>query len=147
MGKKTAASKRADAERAGEWYAHEIEGCVISVRAVRTMYQRQDLFASDIMGKRSDGTGVYIQVTAGQDSAVTQRRRKLEAIPWLRSDTVLLLQLRQTEDPANARRKLWFFRVHVYEIPNKFGDKWKWRTLSMAVDVPKEWFKAYKNRE
>ena len=93
--RKNAKSKRPEAERAGEHYLREVEGCVATVRAVRTMYQRQDLFASDIVGKQPDGSHVYAQVTAGQSEAVRTRRRKLDAIPWHESDTVLLLQLVQ----------------------------------------------------
>jgi hypothetical protein len=144
--KKNAASKRPEAERAGEHYAREVMGCVLTRRALRTKYAKVDFFASDVVGKRPNGTHVYLQVTAGQDSAVTARRRKLEAIPWHPTDTVQLLQLVQTPDPANGRRTLWFFRVHEY------GSKWlktniktiTWRTYSQAVPVPRVWFKAFK---
>ena len=137
MPKKNAKNKRGDAERAAEWYAHEIHKCVVTCRAVRTQWQRQDLFGCDVMGKKSDGSCVYIQATAGQYSAVTARRRKLEVIPWLGSDIIEIVQLIQTEDPANARRKLWFFRVH-------FFDGGKWHTKEEAVTVPNQWFKSYK---
>ena len=140
MPKKNAKSKRADAERAAEWYAHEISDCVVTCRAVRTQWQSQDLFASDVIGKRADGSMVFIQATAGQYSAVTARRRKLEKIPWQENDSVGVLQLIQTEDPANSRRKLWFFRVH------KLFPSGNWETSHEAVPVPKQWFTAYKNR-
>ena len=140
MKKKNPKSKRGDAERATVWYARKILKCVYTRRAVRTQWQTVDFFGSDIVGKRSDGSHVYIQTTAGQDSAVTARRRKLEKIPWHESDTVQLVQLRQTEDPANARRKLWFFRVHIYEDG-------VWSTSEDAVVIPREWFKAWKEPE
>lgn len=142
---KNAKSKRGDAERATVWYAREILGCVVTRRAVRTQFQSVDFFGSDIVGKMPDGSHVYIQATAGQDSAVTTRRRKLEAIPWHETDIVQLVQLRQTEDPANARRKKWFFRVHEYQyifIDDRHDREWV--THDQAVDVPREWFKAWK---
>jgi hypothetical protein len=98
------------------------------------------MFGADCMGKKPTGHYVFVQVTAGQNSQVTKRRRKLEEIPWLDSDDVQILQLISTEDPANARKKLWFFRVHHY-YHNSIG----WQTARKAVPVPSEWFKAYKN--
>lgn len=139
---KNAKSKRADAEKAAVWYAREIMGCVYTRRAVRTQFQSVDFFCSDVVGKREDGTHVYIQATAGQKSNVTTRRRKLEAIPWHMTDTVQLVQLRQTEDPANARRKKWFFRVHEYQVETPTQRQWV--THDQAVDVPLGWFKAWK---
>jgi hypothetical protein len=138
--KKNAKSKRPEAERAAEWLAYVVYHCVITVRAVRTKWQRQDLFAADVMGKQSDGSYVFIQATAGSYSAVSVRRKKLERVPWLVSDIVLVAQLVQTEDPANSRRKLWFFRIHEF-VDNQ------WITLDDAIPVPKHWFTAYKNRD
>jgi hypothetical protein len=139
MPKKNAKSKRADAERAAEWYAREILGCVITRRALRMRFQKVDFFACDVVGKRSDGTHVYIQVTAGQAQAVTARRRKLEKIPWHETDHLELLQLIQTEDPANARRKIWYFRVHYMNAAMQ------WSTKERAVTVPRDWFRAYRD--
>lgn len=138
---KNAKSKRADAERAAEWYARSL-GCVVTRRAVQTRWQKQDFFAADVVGKMPDGSHVYVQVTAGQAGRVTERRRKLEQVPWDVKDIVQLVQLRQTEDPANARRKKWFFRVHEYQWDGR-GDR-AWITHDKAVDVPREWFKAWK---
>jgi len=143
MIKINAKSKRNDAEKATVHYAREIHNCVVTRRAVRARFQKVDFFGSDIVGKRDDGSHVYIQTTAGQHSAVTARRRKLEAIPWHPTDTVELLQLVQTPDPANARRKLWFFRVHCYELYGMLYLR-QWHTEEKAVPVPKEWFKAWK---
>ena len=138
-------SKRSDAERASEWYAHEIEGCVITRRAVASRFHKVDFFGADVMGFRKNGEKVFIQVTAGQSQAVSARRKKLEKTPWHPTDTVLLLQLRSTEDPANARRKLWFFRVHRYYTNSKIDGPVKvWSTDPEACVVPKEWFRAYK---
>lgn len=159
MPKLNAKSKRGDAERAAEHYCHDQMKCVITRRAVRTKWQKQDFFGCDVIGKRADGVHVYVQVTAGQHSAVTARRRKLEDIPWHKTDIVHLLQLVQTEDPANARRKLWFFRLHMYVPDSCFcedryplqdfllGKKRVWKTEENAIPVPREWFKAYKNAQ
>ena len=132
-------TKRADAERAAEWYAHEVMECEITRRACRTKWQSVDMFCADVVGKRSDGSHVYIQATAGQSEAVRTRRRKLENIPWHFTDTVLLLQLVHTIDPGNARRKLWWFRVHRLDTYNIV---W-W--IDGYSPVPKTWFKSIKN--
>lgn len=144
MAKLNAKAKRGDAERAAEHYAVHIHNCVVTQRAVRTKWQSVDFFGADVSGKRIDGSHVYIQATAGQYSAVTARRRKLEKIPWHDTDTVELVQLIQTIDPANARRKLWFFRVHYYR--SFLADR-EWETMDEAVPIPREWFKAYKEQE
>ena len=130
--RKNPKTKRREAERAAEWYAHEIEGCTHTIRAVRTKWQWQDLFGCDVLGKRPDGSCVWIQVTAGGAEAARRRRRKLEQYPWSVEDTVLFLQLVHTEDPDNARRKLWWFRIWRYE------DK-KWHREE-RVSVPRKWF-------
>ena len=136
-----AKQKRGDAERAARWYAHIVQKCVLTRKAIRTQWQSQDMFGADIVGKRADGTYFYAQATAGGHSAVTSRRRKLEEVPWHPVDTVELLQLVQTIDPANARKKLWFFRIHQYDTKNRF-----WHTKNEAFPIPKEWFRAWKNR-
>lgn len=149
--KQNAKKKRGEAERAGEHYCLEKKDCIITRRAIRTQFQSVDFFASDIVGKRSDGSHVYVQVTAGQSTAVSARRKKLEQYPWHQTDTVELLQLVQTPDPANARRTKYFFRVHEYRLlPGKgsggFGTDNKsarrWTTADIAIDVPDAWFKA-----
>lgn len=138
---KNSVSARKDAERACEWYAREVCGCIITRRAIQTQFQSVDFFGSDCVGKRPDGSHVYIQATAGQVEAVRQRKRKLDAIPWHVTDTVLLLQLVQTKDPANARRKKFFFREHIRSIAGI------WSVLEEAKPVPKEWFKAFRGAQ
>lgn len=130
-----AKSKRAPAERAAEHYLRDVIGCVVTIRAVRTQWQRTDIFASDVVGKLSDGSHVYAQVTAGQAEAVRTRRRKLDAIPWHLSDRVILLQLVETKDPANKRRKWFHFRIHRLTPDG-------WKVDAEAVRVPVEWFRA-----
>ena len=160
--KQNSKAKRGDCERAATHYAVVNHSCVITRRAIRTQFQSVDFFASDVVGKKADGSHVYIQATAGQASSVSTRRKKLEKIPWHPSDIVELVQLVQTENPANARQTLWFFRVHVYqriagpEMDSTVPYPWKeyifltkrqWKTLETAVPVPKEWFKAWKEEE
>jgi hypothetical protein len=148
-------AKRADCEKAAVHYCRENHKCVYTRRAIRTQFQSVDFFAADVVGKRKDGSHVYVQATAGQASAVSARRKKLEAIPWHYSDTVELVQLVQTENPANARQTLWFFRVHEYSkqeivIEGKaasFSCGRIWKVKEEAVSIPKEWFKAYKEQE
>lgn len=139
---KNPVSKRGDAERASEWYAIEKHLCVLTRRSIRTRFNKVDFFCCDTVGKKQDGTHVYIQVTAGNNTQVTKRRRKLESVPWHETDTVELLQLIQTPDPANARRKHWFFRVHVYYLERVKGFR-QWITLEKAVQIPKYWFRSW----
>jgi hypothetical protein len=146
MPKVNAKSKRSQAERAAEHYAHDI-GCVLTRRAIQTKYHKVDFFGADIMGFKANGEKIFIQATAGQYSAVTARRRKLEAIPWHNTDTVLICQLIQSQDPANARKKLWFFRIHKYQfyhhVHNVGSNVRVWETSDKAVEIPREWFKAW----
>jgi len=146
MPKKNAKSKRPDAERAAVHYVMDFLGCIESCRAVRTQWQRQDLFGADVMGKFSDGSKVFVQATAGQNSAVTARRRKLETV-WHITDLVQIAQLVQTEDPASGRRKLWFFRIHDYTVVTVDPCERAWITIDKAVPVPREWFKSWKGEQ
>lgn len=136
-------TKRSDAERAGVWFLMEACNCVIARKAIRTQWQSVDFFASDVVGKKSNGEHVYAQVTAGQIESVRQRRRKLEAIPWHTSDSVFLLQLRHVVDPKHKGRRLWSFRVHAYALIGS-TTKRVWRVLNEAYPVPTAWFRAYK---
>jgi hypothetical protein len=141
-------TKRGDAERAGCHYVREIHCCVIHRRALKSQYQSVDFFASDVVGKRADGVHVYVQVTAGQASAVSTRRKKLEKIPWHPSDVVELVQLIQAPDPTNARKTQYFFRVHTFaEHTSPDGWKRQWKTLETAIPVPREWFKCFREKE
>ena len=134
----TASTKRdrARAEIAAEHFARSL-GAVATVRAVRTQWQRQDLFGADVLGKDKAGRLIAIQATAGQDSAVTARRRKLEAYPWMSTDLVLVAQLRSYPDPASRRRLLYAFRVHEW-------NRTTWEVWGDAEPVPRSWFKATK---
>lgn len=132
-----AKADQSNAERAAEWWARE-QGCVLTRRALRTKFAKVDFFASDIMGKRADGSMVFIQVTAAVGSGnVTARRRKLEAVPWAQTDSVFLLHFRREPDPANRRKLKYYFRVHEYGNAG-------WLVWDEAVDVPQEWFKPVK---
>lgn len=145
MKPKIAKSKRPEAERAAEWYLREVCECVATRRAFRTAYAKVDFFASDVIGKREDGSHVYCQATAGGDEALRQRRRKLEKYPWHDTDDVILLQLTETPNPVHRGRKLWWFRLHEY-VAGENGVR-EWRLCESAVAVPAEWFKAYREAD
>ena len=135
---KVAKSRRPEAERAAENYLFHVCGCDPAqiVRAVRTKWQREDLWACDVIGRDIDGRCYYAQATAGQTEAVRTRRRKIERISWNLYDTVMVLQLVESPDPANHRRKQWWFRVHRYDHKMEI-----WSVDPDAAPVPTEWFK------
>lgn len=147
--KKNPKGKRREAEVACEHYCLKKMDCIITRRAIKTQWQSVDFFGSDVVGKRADGSHVYVQVTAGQSKAVNERKKKLEAFPWHKTDTVQLLQLVQTPDPANARRTKYFFRVYDYANIERSTMpqiesilERQWRTREVAIDVPGEWFRS-----
>jgi hypothetical protein len=144
-------TKRPEAERAAEWVLRERYNCVVTRRALRTKFAKVDFFAADVIGIRADGTKVFAQATAGSNECVRTRRRKLEAIPWHPSDTVILLQLVETPDPVNQRKTSWFFRVHRLAVtPNIRGEheyNAGWLDVTEAIPVQKEWFKAWKEKK
>ncbi len=140
--RKNPKGKRREAEVASEHYCREVMECVTTRRAIKTQWQKVDFFSCDIVGKRADGSHVYIQVTAGQTPKVLERKKKLEKEIWHTSDTVQILQLVQTDNPGKGARILWFFRVYEY-YPN-FINPDGWTTQADAVPVPKEWFKKWK---
>ncbi len=143
---KNPVGKRREAEVAAEHYIREVLGCIRTVRAVKTQWQRQDLFSSDVIGKRKDGTLVCIQVTTGDNKhgCVSTRKRKLEAEVWHRNDRVQLLQLIHEQE---GRFKKWYFKVWEYCYPGIMLEEKDWirkwyRNTTHAV--PKEWFKVGK---
>ena len=131
--------KRREAEVAAEWYAHEIMGCAITRRAIRTQWQKVDFFGCDIVGKTSDGRHVYLQVTAGGSSCVSVRRKKLQEIPWHSTDKVKVLQLIGARE---GRRTSWWFSEYEYSW---LGDGRKWIKSACQTSVPKRWFKKFKS--
>ena len=141
MPRKTLAkSKRPEAERASEHYLVHVCGCDPEQirRAIRTKWQSVDFWACDVMGRTKDGMVYFAQVTAGKTEAVRVRRRKLEKISWNIYDNVMVLQLVEQQDPANMRRKQFFFRVHHYD---HIGGTWF--VDETANLVPREWFKKF----
>ena len=129
-------SKWQDAERAAVHFAVHCMDCVLTHKAIRRAYQSVDIFGCDVVGKQKDGVHVYIQVTTGQMPKVTERKRKLEKIPWHHSDIVLILQLFWLSNPKNKRKKDWYFKVFEYTLC-------KWDEWMGGVPVDKNWFKAY----
>ncbi len=141
---KVAKSRRPEAEKAAEHYLHEVCGCLIPTirKAIRAKWQSVDFWACDVMGKDKRGHSYFAQVTAGQVEAVRIRRRKLEKIPWNICESVFVLQLVETIDPANARKKLFFFRVHRLDSVNMI-----WSVDDRAPSIPRAWFKKLKIEE
>jgi len=151
MGSKVAKSNRQNAEKAAEHFLHEKCYCEIHTirRAVRTKWQSVDLWGSDVIGKDKRGYSYFAQVTAGQTEAVRTRRRKLEKIPWNVLERVFVLQLVETINPANARRKLFYFRVHRFNTVNQYGENIHptWSVDDEACPVPRAWFKKLREGE
>lgn len=138
MKQKTSRNRQREVECAAEHFLRKSLDCVNTVRAVKTRFQRQDLFACDVVGKKSDtGAMVGMQVTCGDSAAVRQRRRKLEAVQWHDDDSVLLGEFRV----ERGRKHSYWFRMHEYEL--KDGSR-EWAVWSLPVDVPREWFRAWK---
>ena len=136
-----AKSKRKDAERAAVWMAYEMFNAVRHAKSIQTKWQRVDIFGADVASKDKDGRITYIQVTAGQDSAIRARKKKLEKIPWHFSERVILIQLKQRQEVVNARRKEWFFKVWEF-ICRSDGHR-KWEFWPKPVSIPSKWFKSY----
>jgi len=123
------------AELAAEWMLAEYYGCVHTRRALRTKFAKVDFFASDVMGMKPDGLKYFVQATAGGDSAVSQRRKKLEKYSWDESDTVLVAVLRKEKV---GRSYEYFFIIH--QLLNADS----WAPSVYKVFIPKEWFKMYR---
>jgi len=124
-----------EAERAAEHLAVHKFGCILTRRSIRTMWQKVDFFGADVVGKKPDGSHVYIQVTSGQAPAVSQRKRKLEKVPWHETDTVVLAQYVSTRSEIDLRRYARTF--HLWELKNG-----EWMKLEDVL-VPTEWTKPY----
>ena len=138
-----AKSKRPHAERAAENAMMDLCGCRFTRRATRTKFARVDFFACDIIGVMSDGTRMWVQVTAGQTGAVLVRRKKIEAYPWHVTDLIYVWQLVERQDVVNPQRKAWFFRVWEYALTND-GSR-KWTDDREPIQIPRDWFKARKD--
>ena len=132
---RTASTKasRLNAEKAAVWYAYKVYHAVVHTKAVRTQWQTVDLFGADVVAKDRQGRTMYLQATAGGSSAVTKRRRKLEAIPWGDEDMVQILQLISKHNPHDARRKRFYFRIHTLTSDG-------WTVDKIPLPIPNTWF-------
>lgn len=136
-----AKTHRKNAERAAEHVLHEIYDCTHTVRAVATQYQRQDMFACDVIGLTVN-CRYYVQVTCGKTEAIRTRRRKLEDKPWIAGvDCVMVWQFVETPDPVRASRKLYFFRVHIFDVAGR-----SWAVEDKPIELKRDWFKARKKK-
>lgn len=131
----TAKDDWAKAERAAEHWLRYC-GCVAIRRAVRTRFQKIDFFGCDIMGRSKTGATAWVQVTCGESADVAHRRRKLEALPWLKNDNVLILQMKSEQ---LGRTIAYRFRIHEYRCG-------KWDVWEVDEPIPREWFKAWKEK-
>lgn len=131
-----------NAERAAEHFAVKILGCIKTVRAVQTQFQRQDMFGSDVIGKNKYGMSHYIQVTTGGKSAVQQRKKKMESYPWHSSDRVYVLQMLKFK----SKSLIYKFKVLEYwpneTVPREWVDWAAFGTAPNDVKIDKSWFKA-----
>lgn len=137
MKHKTSRARQKDAERATEHWLRQRFGCVNTVRAVNTKFQRQDLFAADCLGLDPSGRLIAAQVTCGKSQAVRARRRKMEAVAWSKDHRVFVLELRSAQ---YGRGKRFWFRVHELWCCSR-----KWVVWKEDVDVSQAWFRAWKN--
>lgn len=135
MSHKTSRNRQRQIECAAEHFLRVNLACVNTVRAMKTRFQRQDLWGCDCIGRvRGCGKIVGIQVTCGDHRNVGHRRRKLEQVEWSENDRVLLGEFRTERKGRGSRH---WFRMHEY----KSGE---WHVWNYGVDVPKEWFRAWK---
>ena len=109
-------------------------------RAIKARFFKVDFFGADVMGRKG-AERVYVQVTTGQKSAVTSRRRKLERDDWSPDEQVLLFQLVVTQDPVHKARDVFWFRVHEYKAL-RGGDRRSWIVMDEAIPVPRELFRV-----
>jgi hypothetical protein len=135
-------SDASNAERAAEHFAREVLGCVQTRRAVRTRFQKVDFFGCDLMGRREDGSSVWIQVTASREGSagknsgnVWSRKRKIETVPWREDDTVLMLEMVREK---NGRSWDYHFRGQQLREHAMWFQK-------EPIPVPKRWFKAWRD--
>ena len=123
------------AELAAEWMVADVFNCIHTRRALKTKFAKVDFWASDVMGMNKFGEKYFIQVTAGQDSAVSQRRKKLEKYSWHELDTVMVAALRKEKV---GRSYKYHFILHEYNATTKV-----WENNKSQITVPREWFKKY----
>lgn len=128
-----------NAERAAEHFAVKVLGCVKTVRAIQTQFQRQDMFGSDVIGKNKYGTSHYVQVTSGGKSAVQQRKKKMEQYPWHNSDRVYVIQMQKSK---HTNKLIYEFEVNEL-WPNQISGR-AWLIWPDKTLIDKSWFKALK---
>lgn len=124
------------AERAAEHFAKKKLACVETRRVCKTRFNKVDFFGADIVGKQIDGSHVYIQVTSGQGSAVSARKRKLEPHIWHSSDRVYLL--RMVKYKIEEKRLVYEFHIYEY-IHHTAPITW---TTPYIIVINREWFRA-----
>lgn len=125
------------AERiAAAFVAHHGGRDVFTSRAAR--FGRVDLWACDAVGLLPRGL-LGIQVTTGDSSAVSARRRKLEFITWPEGARVGLMQVTRAE----GRRIRYLYRVDWY-VPTEglfdaVPDR-QWAGWGEWTEAPRPWW-------
>lgn len=134
--------KQADCERAAEWFCVEYNECVLTRRVARTRFNKVDFFAADVVGKKADGSHVYVQATTGKAAAVSQRKKKLEAVPWHETDVVQLVQMVENPRTLKSRKKSFAFKIYEYILEDDGERRWNCFKDS-EIFIPRYWFNAY----
>lgn len=131
---------RAKAETAAVHYAKKVEHCYVTRKASRARFNEVDFFASDVMGKRENGSTVYIQVTCGNSQKVKERMLKLEKHAWNVHEDVLMLQLNRKKEERSFKYYFSIWR-YVPEYSENYPPLRKWTKFYEGYDVPQAWFK------
>jgi hypothetical protein len=139
--RKSSKDLRRKAELAAVNWCYEENGCVSHVRAVRTQWQRQDLFGADIIARDANGRDTFIQVTTGGHSAISSRKNKIKKHPWAPDARVAIFQLFVLPDPNNLRRNKYYFKQYWF-----FPESGEWSTDELVIEIKNEWLKTI-NRE
>lgn len=132
---------RAKAEIAAAHYAKEVESCYVTRKAAKSQFQQVDFFAADVMGKRENGSTVYIQVTCGNNQKVKERMHKLEQHAWNGYEDVIMLQLNRKKE---SRSFVYYFSIwrYVPTYSQNYPPPRHWTKFYEGYDVPKAWFKS-----
>ena len=131
-----------EAEVAGEHLLRAHFACVLTRRAIRTKFAAIDFFACDVMGRRADGSMIWLQVTTAKGTGtVAVKRRKLEAIPWNAFERVLLGVF---HTDRTTRPHLLTVRVHELRHQEPERD---WSILLEDQPFPRAWLKTVAKEE
>ncbi len=117
---------------ARRYVVHRLGGVHLLV-AIRARYQRQDLWSCDALALGPLGlVGCQVTAAASDTGALTERRRKLEAIAWPAVSIVVLMQVER----CDLRGRIAYrFRVQRLELPAR-----TWASWGPWIDAPRSWW-------